>query len=276
MAAARVCSRPCFGWRRRRRGTSRCSSFWPIRRGIRSCWCGLCGAGRARDRRGGVGGRRHGYRQGRQALAGGEAAVLGHAGQDRQLPDRRLACTRSVRAGRLPLGLAAVPARGVVRGSRAAAEGEDPGRGRVSRPSRSSRSRVVPSGRPAGRCRRRRCSRDAAYGDRHRASARACTQLGLEYVLAVRRGIERVRARDDLRGAASVRARRVGRRRLPARPQARVGALARRAAAGDGLDDAALPRRARPVRRSSGRFAFVRVVATHPVRTTTSRRGGSG
>jgi hypothetical protein len=25
-AAARVCSRRCFGWRRRRRGTSRCSS----------------------------------------------------------------------------------------------------------------------------------------------------------------------------------------------------------------------------------------------------------
>ena len=38
-----------------RRGTSRCSSSWPIRRGILRCLCGLCGAGCSRDRRGGVG-----------------------------------------------------------------------------------------------------------------------------------------------------------------------------------------------------------------------------
>src|SRR5256885_2182100 len=29
----------------RRRGTSRCSSFWPTRPGIRSCWCGLVRSG---------------------------------------------------------------------------------------------------------------------------------------------------------------------------------------------------------------------------------------
>ena len=39
MVGARACSRRCFGLSRRRPGTSRCSSFWPTRRGSRSCLC---------------------------------------------------------------------------------------------------------------------------------------------------------------------------------------------------------------------------------------------
>jgi hypothetical protein len=49
----------------------------------------------------------------RPPFAGGEAAVLGHAGQDRQLPGRCIAA-RGRRTGHVAARLGAVPARGVV------------------------------------------------------------------------------------------------------------------------------------------------------------------
>ena len=67
--------------------------------------CARRRAGGAGDRRRGLGGRRHRVPQGRQALAGGKAPVLGHARQDRQLPDRRVG-PRGRRAGDAALGWA--------------------------------------------------------------------------------------------------------------------------------------------------------------------------
>ena len=69
--------------------------------------------------------------QGRGALAGGQAPVFGHPRQDRQLSDRRLAARRRQEGDRAPR-LGALPARGVVRGRAAAAQGEDPRLGRLS------------------------------------------------------------------------------------------------------------------------------------------------
>ncbi len=165
--------------------------------------------------------------------------------------------------GHAAAGLAAVPARGVVRRSRAAAEGEDPGRGLLRRPSRSLPPSCA-SRRPAGRCRRRRSWPTSAYGD-DAASAPTCTRRGSSTCVAVRRRNERLRAGDDLRGARAQR--HVGRPRTVARPDRKpesVRTLAA-AAAGGGVEDAALPDDAGG-RGGRSRFAFVRVVATHPVR----------
>ena len=56
---------------------------------------------------------------------GGEAAVLGDAGEDRELPDRCVGARGRVE-GDGPAGLGAVSAGGLVRRQRAPSEGEDP------------------------------------------------------------------------------------------------------------------------------------------------------
>ena len=141
------------------------------------------GAGGARDRGGGLGAGRHRVPQGREALAGGEAPVLGHAGQDRQLPDRRSRCTRSAQRGRCrwagrcicPRSGARTPSGGARRRSRTRSCFQ-------TKPELGCRS--WSSGRPAGRFPRRRCS--ATRLRRQHGAARAPrTRPGCEYVLAV-------------------------------------------------------------------------------------------
>jgi SRSO17 transposase len=73
-----------------------------------------------------VGGGRHRLPQRRHLFGGGAAPVLGHAGQDGQLPAGRVSQRRG-RAGQLPVGLAAVYARGLGRGRHGGAAGGLPG-----------------------------------------------------------------------------------------------------------------------------------------------------
>ncbi len=96
-------------------------SPWEPGRLIRPAPSGCAGA-----RRRGLGRRRHRHPQARQALAGGEAPVLGHARQDRQLPDRRQRA-RGRRAGRCR-SAGAVSPRGVVRDLPAGARRRSPTR----------------------------------------------------------------------------------------------------------------------------------------------------
>ena len=165
--------------------------------------------------------------------------------------------------GTLPLGLLALSARGVVCRSERRRQGEDPRRRRLQD---EAAAREL-AGRAGGRLgdsagaapRRLRLRR------RHRfphALARARARVRGRRL----RPDQRLRAGDDLRGARAQWQRRAAAHGRPARPQAGVGAaLAAR-----------LPRRAwktLPCRTTpagedvSSRFAFVRVVATHPVRT---------
>ena len=172
-----------------------------------------------------LGRRRHRDRQGRQALAGGEAAVLGHARQDRQLPDHGLGA-RGRRAGDAAARLAAVSAGGVVRRPAAAAEGEDPGRGRLQDEAAAGGDLCEQAAGwempPAP------ILADPAYGDD------AGFRTGLHEAGARVRGRgaggdERLRAGDDLRGARAQGS--VGRPRTVARPDRKpesVRALAER------------------------------------------------
>ena len=81
----------------------------------------------------------------------------------------------------------------------------------------------------------------------------------------MRGGDERLRAGDGLRGPAARRKRRPAADGRPPRPQAGVGARARRAAAAKAWQT--LPCRTTPAGEDvTSRFAFVRVVATNPVR----------
>ena len=129
MAGGRVCSRRCFGWRRRRRGTSRCSSFWPIRRGIRSCWCA---AARSGSRRRSVwlpgllmtpGSSKDGKHS-----PGVKRQYSGTLGKIGNCQITVSACTRSGSGGRCRLVGALYLPEEWCEDQRAAAEGEDPGR----------------------------------------------------------------------------------------------------------------------------------------------------
>ena len=227
-----------------------------------------------RDRRCRLGGRRHRDRQGRQALAGGEAAVLGHAGQDRQLPDHASACTRSASGGRCrSAGGCICPRSGATTCARrrkakipdeVVLRDEAAARGRALRAG----GRLgAAGGADPGRLGLRR---------RHRLPHAAGTSSELEYVVAVRGGDERLRAGDDLRRARAQRHDRPAAHGRPPRPQARVGARARRAAAGDARGrrcPAGRHRRARTSRAASPSSA-----SSPPTRSETgiSRRARSG
>ncbi len=66
-----------------------------------------------------------GFLKRRHAFAGGQAPVLGHVGEDRQLPDRGVGA-RCRQQGHGAVGLGAVSARGVVSGRGGSAQDEDP------------------------------------------------------------------------------------------------------------------------------------------------------
>ena len=212
----------------------------------------------------GLGGRRHRDRQGRQALAGGEAAVLGHARQDRQLPDHASACTRSASGGRCrwaggcicPRSGATIWCGGARRRSR---------RRSCFQTKPQLAGELCERAARLASCRRRRSSPTAPTATTP-ASAAGWHELELEYVLAVRRrdsvyGPETSFAVPERNGSG-----RAGRARSPG-PTASPSRCARspsgcRRAPGRRCP-AARPRRART---STSRFAFVRVVATNPVR----------
>ena len=215
--------------------------------------------GGARDRRRCLGGRRHRDRQGRQALAGGEAPVLGHAGQDRQLPDHGLGA-RGRRAGHAAAWLGAVPARGVVRDRERRRKAKIPEAVGFRR-SRSSPSRSA-SRRPRGRS-RGADPRRLRLRRRH-AFRTGWAELELEYVLAV--AAETSVYGPETTFAVPPRKGTVGRPRTVAHPDRKpesVRSLAERLPARPGRRS--LPHDGR--RGGQSRFAFVRVVATHPVRT---------
>ena len=155
-------------------------------------------------------------------------------------------------------------------------EGEDPGRGPLSRRSRELAAGALRAGGGLGDP-DRADPRRPRLRRRHTLPHPACTSRELEYCS------RSVRAETSVYGpettfAVPERNGSVGRRAVgrPARPQTGVGARARPAAAGEGVEDAALPHHARRARTSRSRFAFVRVVATHPVRNHISRRARSG
>ena len=161
-------------------------------------------------------------------------------------------------------GLAALPARGVVRRLGSGGGRRRSPRRSASRPSRSSPSESVPAGGRLGDaggadpCRR-------AYGD-DTAFRTGLHDAGLEYVLAVRGGDERLRAGDDLRGARAATVRSAGRGRSPA-PTASPSRVRALASGCRRKRWQTLPCRTTPAGDDvCSRFAFVRVVATHPVR----------
>ena len=168
---------------------------------------------------------------------------------------------RRARHGAARLG--AVPARGVVRRLRGGGGRRRSPRRSSSRRSRSSRRRCVeqaagweiPHGADPGRLRLRRRQRLPHEAARARARVRA-RGLGAK---------RRLRPGDDLRGARAQRDGRAAARSVarPDRKPESVRVLAERLPAG-ALEDASLPHDPGR-RRRLGRFAFVRVVATHPV-----------
>ena len=167
--------------------------------------------------------------------------------------------------GTLPLGWRALSARGVVRRSaRVGARRRSPTRS-ASRRSRSLLPAFVEQAAgwelPAAPI-----LADCAYGDDTALPHRRCTRSELEYVLAVSAKVSVYGPETSF--AVPERNGTVGRPRTVARPDRKpesVRALAD-AAARERLADAALPHHARPARTSASRFAFVRVVATNPVR----------
>ena len=149
-----------------------------------------------------------------KALAGGQAPVLGDAGQDRQLPDRRVAARGRQRGGTVPLGWALYLPEEWCADPQRRAQGQDP-RARWSfrpSPSWASSWSCAP---PAGRSRRRRSSAICAYGNN----------------TALRDTPRRRRAR--VRAVGRARRRRCSRPRRPSRcPTATQGRAAQPAAAG--------------------------------------------
>ena len=212
----------------------------------------------------GLGRRRHRDRQGRQALAGGEAPVLGHARQDRQLPDHRLVA-RGRRAGDAAAGLARsiCPRSGATiserrRKAKIPEQVVFQTKPRAGCGARASRRR-------AGRCRRRRSSPTAPTATTP-LSARGCMRSSSSTCSpSPRRSASTGRRRPSRCPSATAA---TGRPRSVARPDRKpesVRALAER------LPERAwktLPCRTTPAGEDvASRFAFVRVVATHPVRT---------
>ena len=135
--------------------TSRCSSSWPIRRGIRLCSSGRSLSGCARRSADGVGARRYRVPEGRQAFAGGQASVFGDVGEGRELSDRGVGA-RGREAWDGAVGVGAVSARGVVCGSGAASEAKIPEQ--VVFKTKPELGVSWSSGRRAGGSARRRCS----------------------------------------------------------------------------------------------------------------------
>ena len=221
-----------------------------------------------------------------QAFAGGEAPVLGHARQDRQLPDHRLACTRSASGGRCRwAGRCICP--------RSGAPTASDGGGRRC-PSEVVFRDEAAARRGAGRAGRRLGAAGGADPGRLRLRRRqrlphaACTRSSVSTCSPSRRRISvygpettfAVPERNGSVGRPRDRSRRPDRR-------ARVGACARRAAARARLEDAALPHhpggrgrlrplRLRPCRRhASGPqrpSAAARGVADHRVARQAKRR----
>ena len=226
----------------------------------------LRGAGGAGDRRGRLGRRRHRDRQGRQALAGGEAAVLGHAGQDRQLPDHGQRA-RGRRARHAAAGLAAVSARGVVRRpARAGARRRSRTRS-SSRRSRSWRRSLRAGGRlgAAGGADPGRLAPTATTPP----SARRLHELGAR-VRASRCAPRRASTGRRRPSRCPQRNGSTGRPRTVARPDRKpesVRALAERLPA-TRLEDAALPHDARRARTS--RAASPSSASSPPTRSATS------
>ena len=244
--AGRVCSRRCFGSRRRLPATSRCSSFWPTRPGSRSCWSAPVRSGWRRrigvvawivDDTGIV--------KDGDAFAGGEAAVLGHAGQDRQLPDHASACTRSASGGRCRWAGRCICPRSGATTCRAGARRRSPTQ--VVFKTKSQLAGDLCEQAAGWELPTAPILADCAYGDDAGFRGRLA-QLELEYVVAVRAetsvyGPETSFAVPERNGV-------VGRPRTVARPdrRARVGACARRAAAcgaRGGRCPAGQPRRAK-------------------------------
>ena len=273
--AARACSRRCFGSRRRRPGTSRCSSFWPTRPGSRSCLVRACAERVApRDRCCRLGRRRHRDRQGRQALAGGEAAVLGHARQDRQLPDHRVACTRSASGGRCrSAGGCTCPRSGATTcARRRKAKIPD----EVVFETKSQLAGDLCEQAAGWELPTAPILADSRLRRRRRLPHAACTSSSSSTCVAVRAetsvyGPETSFAVPERNGADRPAAH--GR---PPRPQTGVGACARRTAAGGAPGRRCPAGRHRRARTSTSRFAFVRVVATNPVRNRHQPPRGSG
>ena len=146
----------------------------------------------------------------------------------------------------------------------AAAQGEDPGRGRL--PDEAAACGAISaSRRPAGSCRRRR-SWPTAPTATTPPSAPGCTSSELEYVVAVRARRSSVYG-PETTFAVPERDGTVGRPRTVARPDRKpesVRALAERLPA---TAWQTLPCRTTPAGEDvASRFAFVRVVATNPVR----------
>src|SRR5712691_10397524 len=109
----RVCSRRCFGWVSRLRAMSRCSSFWPTRRGIRVCSRGPVRSGSRRRSVWSLGLLTTRGSRRTVSTRRGAAAVVGDAGQDRQLPDHGLGA-RGRGAGHAAAWLGALSAPGLV------------------------------------------------------------------------------------------------------------------------------------------------------------------
>ena len=146
---------------------------------------------------------------------------------------------------------------------RAAAQGEDPGRGRLQDEAAARRRSLRAAAGwelPAAPI-----LADCAYGD-DTAFRTGLHEAELEYVVAVRAGTSVYGPETHF--AVPERNGPLGRPRTVARPDRKpesVRALAERLPA-NGVADAALPDNPRWRGRLEGRFAFVRVVATNPVR----------
>ena len=122
----------------------------------------------------------------------------------------------------------------------APAEGEDPGRGRL-QDEAAARRRSLRARRPAWQMPTGADPRRLRLRRRQRLPHASCTRSELEYVRRRPRGDERLRARDDLRGARSATAAPVGRARSPA-PTASPSRCARSpSGCRRGLADAPLP-----------------------------------
>ena len=137
-----------------------------------------------RDRRCRLGRRRHRDRQGRQALAGGEAAVLGHARARSATARSRSACTRSARGGRCRSGGGSTCPRSGATICERRRKAKIPDRFVFQTKPQLAR-RALRAGGRAGRCRRRRSWPTAPTATTPR-SAPGSHELELEYVVAVR------------------------------------------------------------------------------------------
>ena len=264
---ARACSRRCFGSRRRRRGTSRCSSFWPTRPGSRSCWSAPAPSGWRReigvvawvvDDTGIVKDGEHSPGVKRQY-----SGTLGKIGNCQ--------ITVSVHAvgerGTLPLGWSLyLPEEwcdDLPRRRKAKIPDE------VVFETKPQLAGELASRRPAGRSRARRswptaptATTPASAPAARAAGSSTSSRCGAETSVY---GPETSFAVPERNGTSAGRAT-VAR---PDRKPESVRALAERLPA-TRLADAALPDDARPARTSQSRFAFVRVVAANPVAQPTS------